>query len=253
MVLDWNWIAGLINIIIIDLALSGDNAIVIGMAAASLPHKQRMRAIIIGGACAIALRILLTSIVVFLFRIPLLSAVAGAVLFWVAWKLLKMDVEEEEEEEGQKAKSAKNFRQAIFAIVTADFMMSLDNVLSVAGAAHGSEVLLIIGLLISMPLLMTTGGFISKLIDKFKWIPFVGSAVITFTAVRMILEDKFLHERLVESGFALSDILIIIIAIAIGIIFPTILFWMNKCKASRGCAKNEAGIAIERSHEDRKD
>jgi len=223
----WEFIVGFLQIVVIDLALSGDNAIVIGMAAASLPHKQRIRAIIFGGACAIVLRIVLTAIVTTLMKITLISAIAGAVLFWVAWKLLRMDVTSEEESEEKKARKANNFSQAIFIIVTADFMMSLDNVLSVAGAAHGSYLLLIIGLLISMPLLMTTGGIISRLIDKFKWIPFIGAAVICFTATRMILEDKFIAARLPQ-----LEPTVIPLSIAVGILVPTILLLINKRKAS---------------------
>jgi YjbE family integral membrane protein len=220
--ISWDSVASFLNIVIIDLALSGDNAIVIGMAAASLPLKQRTRAIIIGGACAIALRIALTAAVTTLLKITLISAIAGVVLFWVAWKLLKLDVAEE-----KKGKKASNFRQAVLLILTADFMMSLDNVLSVAGAAHGSYLLLIIGLLISMPLLMTTGGIISRLIDKFRWIPFLGAAVISFTATRMILEDKF-----IEPILAFSTTLTITISIAVGILLPAAIFLYNKRMAA---------------------
>lgn len=230
--MNMEFIAGLLQIIVIDLALSGDNAIVIGMAAASLPRNLRIRAIVIGGACAIILRIGLTAIVATLIKITLLSAVAGSVLYWVAWKLLKLNVEVDEEEGEKKAKHAENFRQAIFLILTADFMMSLDNVLSIAGASHGSYVLLIIGLLVSMPLLMTTGGFIAKLIDKFRWIPFVGSAVISFTATRMILEDKFIEPKL-----GISGMWIVIIAILVGILLPTTILLINKWIAARAKSK----------------
>jgi len=230
----WEHIVGFIQIVIIDLALSGDNAIVIGMAAASLPFDQRKKAIIIGGACAIILRILLTGIAAFLITIPALSALAGAVLFWVAWKLLRLEVAGNGESEEHKVKQAQNFRQAILLILTADFMMSLDNVLSVAGAAHGSVVLLIIGLLVSMPLLMTAGGFISKLIDRFRWIPFVGAAVICFTAMRMILEDKFVHTRM-----AMDSWLIILISVVIGLAVPVAITLFNRYKGKKVQQKTE--------------
>jgi predicted tellurium resistance membrane protein TerC len=174
-------------------------------------------------------------------RITLLSAIAGAVLFWVAWKLLRMDVATEEKGDEKKAKQAQNFRQAIIIILTADFMMSLDNVLSVAGAAHGDYVLLIAGLIISMPLLMTTGGIISRLIDKFTWIPFVGSAVISFTATRMILEDKFVEPRL-----ELSSFWIIVISVIVGIMLPSIIIIINRQRERRARAK----IEIKASSED---
>ena len=220
--MSWDFVASFLQIVIIDLTLSGDNAIVIGMAAASLPLNQRKSAIVIGGACAIGLRIALTIIATWLMRIPLLSAVAGAVLFWVAWKLLRMDVEAECVED-KKCKTASSFKQAIFIILTADFMMSLDNVLSVAGAAHNDIVLLILGLIISMPLLMTTGGLISRLIDKFKWIPFLGAAVISYVGMEMIIKDKFI------AGFIeLSEVWTVVIAIGFGLLFPTILFLNQK-------------------------
>ena len=220
----WDFIVRFLSITLIDLALSGDNAIVIGMAAASVPRERRKWTIVFGGGLAILLRIVLTSIATLLMQIPLLSAVGGGVLFWVAWKLLRVDIGESEEE--KVAKGAQNFRQAIFLIVTADFMMSLDNVIAVAGSAHGSIVLLIAGLLISMPLLMTTGGAISLLIDKFKWLVFVGAAIISFTGTRMIFEDKFIESRL-----HLSSLVIIVVSILMGIILPAVFIWFNRRKA----------------------
>jgi YjbE family integral membrane protein len=229
---DWGFLAGLFQIVVIDLSLSGDNAIVIGMAAASLPRNRRTKAIVIGGACAILLRIALTVVATTLMKVTLISAAGGLVLFWVAWKLLRMDVEEEEESEAEKARSASNFRQAIILILTADFMMSLDNVLAVAGAANGNDAVLIIGLLLSMPLLMTTGGALSRLIDKFKWIPFFGAAVICFAATRMILEDHFIEPRLGISGTAVT-----LIGIAVAIVIPGVILLFNRQRVKRSLAK----------------
>jgi YjbE family integral membrane protein len=244
--MNWDTIVGFFNIVIIDLALSGDNAIVIGMAAASLPRSQRTKAIIFGGACAIVLRIVLTAAATTLMKFTLISAIAGAVLYWVAWKLLKMDVEEEAEGEAKKTKEAKNFRQAVILILMADFMLSLDNVLAVAGAAHQNYVLLIIGLLISMPLLMTTGGFISRLIDKFKWLPVLGAAVICFTATRMILEDKF-----IEPKIGLSGTPIIIISIIAAFVITGGIILINKGLA--GKKAKEPQIVQEESEPEKKE
>jgi YjbE family integral membrane protein len=221
----WNWdiVLRFLSITLIDLALSGDNAIVIGMAAASLAREKRKWAIMFGGGLAILLRILLTATATLLMQIPLLSAIGGCVLFWVAWKLLRLDVSETEREEEQKAKQAKNFRQAIILILTADFMMSLDNVIAVAGTAHGNIVLLIFGLLLSMPLLMTTGGAISLLIDRFKWLVFLGAAVVVFAGTRMIFEDRF-----IESKFPLPMAIVLTVSIFIGIAVPALFFWLNK-------------------------
>jgi YjbE family integral membrane protein len=222
----WDFLLRFLSITLIDLSLSGDNAIVIGMAAASLPRKQRKRAIIFGGGLAILLRIILTSIATLLMRIPLISALGGCVLFWVAWKLLRMDVGEAEHEEEKKAKQAKNFRQAIFLIVIADFMMSLDNVIAVAGTAHGDIILLILGLLISMPLLMATGGAISLLIDRFKWLIYAGAAVIVFAGTRMIFEDKF-----IESRFPVPTAIVLSVSAIIGIGATLLFVWYNRRKA----------------------
>ncbi len=182
---DLDFLVRFLNITLIDLALSGDNAIVIGMAAAALPPGKRKWAVILGGALAIVLRIGLTSVATLLTLVPFLSAVGGLVLVWVVYKLLKLDVGSEDEAGGTRA--ASNLRQAIVLILAADFMMSLDNVIAIAGSAHGSISLLIAGLLISMPLLMMTGGVISSLIDRAKWLVYVGAIAISFTAARMVL------------------------------------------------------------------
>jgi YjbE family integral membrane protein len=232
----WEFITGFLQIVIIDLTLSGDNAIVIGMAAASLPRNRRTQAIVMGGACAILLRIVLTLFAAWLIKIPLLSAIAGAVLFWVAWKLLKMDVHSRESQEERKHRSANNFKQAIVIILTADFMMSLDNVLSVAGAAHGSYLLLIIGLLISMPLLMTTGSLVSRLIDKFRWIPLLGALIVCYVGMEMILTDRFLV-KYVE----IPHLLTIVISIAVGLLFSGIIFIYNKRKSVKTVKSRVSG------------
>ncbi|MEI6875515.1 MAG: YjbE family putative metal transport protein [Spirochaetota bacterium] len=201
---DLDFLVRFLNITLIDLALSGDNAIVIGMAAAALPPGKRKWAVILGGALAIVLRIGLTSVATLLTLVPFLSAVGGLVLVWVVYKLLKLDVGSEDEAGGTRA--ASNLRQAIVLILAADFMMSLDNVIAIAGSAHGSISLLIAGLLISMPLLMMTGGVISSLIDRAKWLVYVGAIAISFTAARMVFEDKAVEARLHAAGWLVLTI-----------------------------------------------
>lgn len=162
--LSWDFAVRFLSITLIDLALSGDNAIVIGMAAASLPRRQRKWAILGGSGLTIVLRVSLATIATLPMTIPVLSAVGGCVLFWVAWKLLRLDTESHHpENRTSKAEETRNLRQAIILIQTADFMMSLDNVIAIAGSAHGSALLIVTVLLISMPLLMGTGGAISML------------------------------------------------------------------------------------------
>ena len=228
----WDFILRFLTITIIDLALSGDNAIVIGMAAASLPRERRKWAIVFGGGLAIVLRITLCAAATLLMRIPLVSAIGGCVLFWIAWKLLRMNVSEAGKEQEEKAKQAKNFRQAIILILMADLMMSLDNVIAIAGTAHGEISLIILGLLISMPLLMVAGGAISLLIDKFKWLIFVGAAVIIFAGTRMIFED-----RLIEPKFPVPTPIVLAVSALIGIGVTALFVWINRRKAKLLAAK----------------
>jgi YjbE family integral membrane protein len=216
----WDQALRFLNITLIDIALSGDNAIVIGMAAATLPRERRKWAIIIGGGFAIALRIALTSAATLLMLIPFLSAVGGLVLVWVVYKLLKSEAGHAGE---SLTKEAKDLRQAILLIVAADFMMSLDNVIAVAGSAHGSVFLLVAGLLISMPLLMTAGNLISSLIDKARWLVYVGAAAISFTAARMVFEDKAVEERLhVGQG------IILLVSAAAAALIPAFIILISK-------------------------
>jgi YjbE family integral membrane protein len=233
-VLNWDFVVRFLNITLIDIALSGDNAIVIGMAAASLPREKRKWAIIAGGGLAIVLRIILTSIATLLMLIPYLSAVGGVVLVWVVYKLLKLDTGEEGA--ADPSKQASNLRQALVLILAADFMMSIDNVIAVAGSAHGSFFLLITGLLLSMPLLMTTGGFISVLIDKAKWLVYVGAFAIAFTAARMVFEDKA-----IETQFPLNKALVMGISIVIGFVIPLVFWLFHRAKAKSLAAEAPRG------------
>ena len=180
----------LIRIVLIDLVLSGDNAVVIGMAAHRLPMQQRRQAIIIGGAAAIALRMLLTAIAALLLQIPGLQLVGGLLLIWIAFKLLK---EEEESHEGIKV--AGTMREAIITILVADFVMSTDNVLGVAGASEGHVGLLLFGLVFSMAILMWMGSLVANLINRFVWLSYIGAAVIAWTGALMVFEDPAVLHR----------------------------------------------------------
>ena len=218
-------IVPILTILLVNVALSGDNAIVIGCAAAALPKKERRFALIFGGGLAIVLRIVLTIFATLLTNIPLVSAIGGIVLFWVAWKLLIMNVEAEETEEFEKAKQAGSFRQAIGIIATADLVMSLDNIIAIAGTAQGDIKLVIIGLLLSMPLILLAGGGLSLLIDKYKWLLIVGAAAIVFAGTRMIVLDKF-----VETRSSLNSHLIYGICGAAAVALPAFSLWYRRRK-----------------------
>src|SRR5262245_23818483 len=185
------FLANLLRIVIIDLALSGDNAVVIGMAAHRLPPKQRKQAILIGGAAAIGLRIILTIIASLLLLIPGLELVGGLLLIWIGFKLLK---EEEESHEGFKI--ASSMKEAVITILVADFIMSTDNVLGVAGASEGHIGLLLFGLILSMAILMFMGSLVAEMLNKFWWLAYLGSAVIVWTGAVMLIKDPLITRYL---------------------------------------------------------
>jgi YjbE family integral membrane protein len=184
-------LAAIASIVVIDLVLSGDNAVVIGMAASQLPGAQRRRAILFGAAGAIGLRVIFTAMVAMLLGIPLLQLVGGLLLAWIAVKLLRPHAVE-----AGGVKAAASPWEAIRTIIMADFVMSLDNILAVGGAAHGQLWLLLFGLALSMPLITVGSGVVALALDRLPWLVYVGSGVLAWTAGTMIVEDPYLHEYL---------------------------------------------------------
>lgn len=175
---------GLMQIVIADILLSGDNALVIALACRSLPAHQQKRAIIFGGAAAIGLRVMLTAVAVYLLTLPFLKVVGGLLLLWIAVKLLLP-----EEEHGDGIQGGGNMWGAIKTIVLADLVMSVDNVLAVAGAAHGDVALLVIGLLLSIPLIIYGSTMILKLIARFPLIVTLGAAMLGYIGGEMLVGD----------------------------------------------------------------
>jgi YjbE family integral membrane protein len=194
----------LLQVLAIDLVLAGDNAIVIGLAAAGLPKEQRGKAILIGIAAATVLRIIFALLTTQLLQILGLLLVGGILLLWVCWKMwreLRTTAKEEAEgletltgedvdENGVVSNRAprKTLKEAAIQIVVADVSMSLDNVLAVAGAAREHPNILIIGLAVSVALMGVAASFIAKLLHRYHWISYVGLAIILFVALKMIYE-----------------------------------------------------------------
>jgi len=204
------WTA-LLSIIIIDLVLAGDNAIVIGLAARNLPKHQQKRAIIWGTAGAVVVRALATIFVVWLLKIPGLLIVGGLLLVWIAYKLLV------EEKGHDDIEAGGSLWEAMRTIIIADALMGLDNVLAVAGAAHGSFLLVILGLLISVPIMVWGSTLILKWIERFPVIITIGAGVLAWTASKMIVGEPFLKEYfanpVVKYGF---ELLVVAAVIMIG-------------------------------------
>jgi YjbE family integral membrane protein len=185
-----HFFSGLLAIILIDLVLAGDNAIVIALAARNLPKDLQKRAIAWGTLGAVGVRIAMTLAVVYLLRLPGLMLAGGLLLLPIAWNLLR------EDHGGHDIKPATGFIAAMRTIVVADALMGLDNVLAIAGASHGNMTLVVIGLLISVPLVVWGSTLILKLIARFPVIIYVGAGAIAWTAGRMIT-----HERLFAAWF----------------------------------------------------
>lgn len=188
------WWSALLAIILIDLVLAGDNAIVIALAARNLPPHLQKKAIAWGTFGAIAVRALMTVGVVWLLKIPGLMLVGGLGLLWIAYKLIADQGEKE-----RTGPAASTFWGAMKTIVIADALMGVDNVLGVAGAAHGDFGLVILGLLISVPIVVYGSTVVLKLVERFPIIIQLGAAVLAITAASMIVKEPFLAKYFTES------------------------------------------------------
>ena len=181
--------SALLAIIVIDLVLAGDNAIVIAMAARNLPPHLQKKAIIWGAVGAIAVRSAMTLVVVYLLKIPGLMLIGGLLLVWIAYKLLNPG-----KEEGGHDHASTSFWGAMKTIVIADAVMGLDNVLAVAGASHGSYLLVVLGLLISIPVVIWGSTQILKLVERFPSITYLGAGVLAWTAAKMMIAEPFVRD-----------------------------------------------------------
>jgi YjbE family integral membrane protein len=181
------WWSALMAIILIDLVLAGDNAIVIALAARKLPPDLQKKAIVWGTVGAIVVRSAMTLVVVWLLKIPGLMLVGGLGLLWIAYKLLA-DTDDGSEHDVE----VNSFWGAMKTIVVADALMGIDNVLGVAGAAHGSFDLVVIGLLISVPIVVFGSTVVLKLVERFPIVIKLGAAVLAYTAAMMVINEQLL-------------------------------------------------------------
>ncbi|MDQ1909812.1 TerC family protein [Paenibacillus sp. GD4] len=197
----------LLSIILIDLVLAGDNAIVIGMAARNLPKEHQRNAILWGTVGAIVIRALATLAVVWLLKLPALLLIGGVVLIWIAYKLLV-----DKKEHNIEAKP--QLWPAIQTIIVADAVMGFDNVMAVAGAAHGDFWLVIIGLLISVPIMVWGSTLFIAWVEKYPWIVYIGSGVLAFTAGKMLTGDLLVKDYFAEHT-ALKWMIVILVTVGI--------------------------------------
>lgn len=182
--LDWGFFSALLSIVVIDLVLAGDNAVVIAMAVRSLPQEQRRKGIVYGSAAAVVLRVFVTFFVSKLLAVSYLKLVGGIVILWIAVKLFVEDEEAEVEH-----RTGGTLWHAVRLIVIADITMALDNMLAVGGASHGNFFLLLFGLMLSIPFIVFTSSLLSLLMDKYPFIIYVGAAILGKVGGEMIMTD----------------------------------------------------------------
>ena len=189
--MEMNFLLALAEVMIVNIVLSGDNAIVIALAARSLPPRQQRLAILFGSGGAIVLRVLLTIVAVELLRIPFLQFAGALLLLWIAAKLLV-----EDDEAGAEHHAHGNLFGAVKTILVADVVMSLDNTLAIAGVAKGDWTVLIFGLVLSIPLIVAGSALIMNMIERFPIIVYIGAGLIAYTAGEMIDSDRAIQPYL---------------------------------------------------------
>ena len=186
------WVLDVTQIIIADIVLSGDNALIIGMAAASVPEESRKKVIFIGLMAAAILRILFALVASYLISIPGLLLLGGLLLFWVCWKFYN-DIKEfsssdEEKEKLQKDVSGKGLKGALITIIIADISMSLDNVIAITAIARDNKTLLILGIAFAILIMALFATAIVKLLTKFKWLSYLGLTFLVYLSSKMTLD-----------------------------------------------------------------
>ena len=204
--------SALAAIIVIDLVLAGDNAIVIALAAHNLPKEHQRKAILWGTVGAILVRTSLTMGMLWLLKVPGLMIAGGALLLWIAYRLLTGDDDGREHDVAPVA----GFWAAMRTIVIADAVMGLDNMLAVAGAAHGSILLVVLGLLISIPIVVWGSTLILRWLERFPSLLYVGGAVLAWTAVKMITGEPFVQELLQERRGAVNALYVLVVGGTLG-------------------------------------
>ena len=187
-----DFVAGVLKIVLIDLALAGDNALVIALAVRTLPKRQQFLGRIWGTVGAVGLRLLFIGIITHLLRIPLLQAVGGLLLIWIAIKLVRQS---DSVGEGH-VRHGTSLLEAIWIILVADVVMSLDNVIGVAGAADGDMTLVVFGIALSIPIVVWGSGVLATLMNRYPWIILIAGGILGEVAGKMLVHDHFVVSRL---------------------------------------------------------
>ncbi len=219
--LETEFLARLAGIGVLNLLLSGDNALVIALAVRTLPRRQRVLGQIWGAVGAVVLRLAFIAIITALLRVPFLQLVGGVLLVWIAVKLVRP-----EDDARASTKGGSSLWEAIWIIIVADVTMSLDNVLAIAAAARGEMALIVLGIALSLPIVVWGAGLLAKLMNRFTWVVWLGGGLLGYVAGEMLMEDKAVHGWLGDAGARLEQP----VALAIGAIVTGIGWWEARAR-----------------------
>jgi YjbE family integral membrane protein len=209
----------LFGIGVLNLLLSGDNALVIALAVRALPPRQRVLGQIWGALGAVALRVAFVAIVTLLLRVPFLQLVGGLLLLWISIKLVQP-----EGGEADGTRHGSSVWEAVWIIIVADITMSLDNVLAIAAAAKGEMILVIIGIALSLPIVIWGAGLLARLMNRYAWIVWLGGGFLAYVAVEMVFEDKAIVAWLGMTGERLK----LPVAVAVGAVVAGVGWWLSR-------------------------
>lgn len=211
-----------LKIVGIDILLAGDNALVIALAVRTLPRRQQFLGRVYGTGGAVVLRLVFIAAITFLLRIPLLQFGGGVVLLWIALKLIRPGKEDGD----SGARQGASLMQAVWIIIVADVSMSLDNVIAIAGAAHGDLLLVAFGIALSIPLVVWGSGLLARLMNRYPWIVWAGGGILGEVAGDMIVHDKWVHAWL---GSA-ADVVNVPVRLGLFVVFTGLGWWFAQAQ-----------------------
>jgi YjbE family integral membrane protein len=211
--------ARLLGIGVLNLLLSGDNALVIALAVRALPPRQRMIGQIWGALGAVALRVVFVAVVTLLLRVPLLQLLGGLLLLWIAARLVRPD-----ETDGSGARHGSSVWEAVWIIIVADITMSLDNVLAIAAAARGEMFLVVVGIALSLPIVVWGAGLLARLMNRWAWVVWLGGGFLAYVAVEMVFDDKLVVGWLGAMGARMK----MPISLAAGTVITVLGWWLAR-------------------------
>jgi YjbE family integral membrane protein len=213
-----------LGIIVIDLTLAGDNAVVIALAVRTLPKQQQLWGRVWGTAGAVVLRLAGIAVVTLILNIPLLRALGALALLWIAVKLVKQETGGEDQ-----VRPGTTLWEAVWIIIVADVIMSLDNVLAIAAAAKGDMVLVVFGIVLSLPLVVYGSGLLARLMTRFRWIVWVGGGVLGYVAGEMMAMDPIVRRWLGENAHTIERV----VPVALALLLTALGWWSEMRRIKR--------------------